>query len=73
MVHQRKNKLPKLRRVLGTTDEVRAVFRDTGGKQLAEVRGRAPRRTDVNELVGAGDVRIEFYDKDGKRLLQSST
>jgi hypothetical protein len=26
----------------------------------------------VNKLVGAGEVRIEFYDQEGKLILQTS-
>jgi len=66
------NKLPKIQRVLGTTDNVRAVFRDTSGRQLAEVRDLFHQHTDVNKLVPAGDVRIEFYDQEGKLILQTS-
>lgn len=56
-----RDKLPKLQRVCGTTDNVRAVFFDAKGAKVA----------DVNRLLGKGDFTFQFYDKDGK-LLEST-
>jgi len=66
-----KDKLPKLQRVCGTTDHVRAVFYDAKGTKVAEVKDVFRQHTDVNKLLGAGDFTFEFYDKEG-RLLKST-
>ncbi len=62
------NKIPKLQRLLGTTVNVRVVVRDLQGKQVAEIRDVFSKRTNLNELVGQGEYRLEFYDKDGQRI-----
>ena len=63
-----RDKLPKLQRVCGTTDNVRAVFFDATGAKVAEVSDVFHRHTDVNKLLGKGDFTFQFYDKDGKLL-----
>ncbi|MBL9176696.1 MAG: hypothetical protein JNM65_01460 [Verrucomicrobiaceae bacterium] len=66
-----KDKLPKLQRVCGTTDNVRAVFYDAKGVKAAEIKDVFHQHTDVNKLLGTGDFTFEFYDKEG-RLLKST-
>jgi len=66
-----KDKLPKLQRVCGTTDNVRAVFYDAKGVKAAEIKDVFHQHTDVNKLLGAGDFTFKFYDKEG-RLLKST-
>ena len=63
-----KDKLPKLQRVCSTTDNVRAVFFDMKGVQVAEVKDVFHQHTDVNKLLGAGEFTFQFYDKDGNLL-----
>ncbi len=63
-----KDKLPKLQRVCGTTDNLRAVFFDMKGVQVAEIKDVFHQHTDVNKLLGAGEFTFQFYDKDGKLL-----
>ena len=49
-----KDKLPKLQRVCGTADNVRAVFFDAKGAKVAEVSDVFHRHTDVNKLLRLG-------------------
>ncbi len=63
-----KDKLPKLQRVCGTTDNVRAVFFDMKGVKVAEIKDVFHEHTDVNKLLGAGEFTFQFYDKDGNLL-----
>jgi hypothetical protein len=63
-----KDKLPKLQRVCGTTDNVRADFFDAKGTKVAEVKDVFHQHTEVNKLLGAGEFTFQFYDKDGKLL-----
>jgi hypothetical protein len=62
------NKMPKLERLLATTDGVRVIVRKLDGKVAAEVSDVFGRHTDLNQLVGTGEYRLEFYAKDGKRI-----
>jgi hypothetical protein len=62
------NKIPKLQRLLGTTDNVRVVVRDVQGKQVLEIKDVFRKRSNLNELVPHGEYRLEFFDKDGKTI-----
>ena len=63
-----KDKLPKLQRVCGTTDNVRAVFIDQQANKVGEVIDVFRQHTDVNKLLGKGEFTLQFYDKDGTLL-----
>ncbi len=63
-----KDKMPKLQRVCGTTENVCAVFFDMKGDKVAEVKDVFHQHTDVNKLLGAGEFTFQFYDKEGNLL-----
>jgi len=62
------NKMTKLQRLLGTTENVKVVVRDLTGKQVLEVQDLCNRRTNLNELLPRGEYRLDFFDKDGKPI-----
>jgi hypothetical protein len=62
------NKMPKLQRLLGTTENVRAVVRDTQGKEITEIQDVFHKHTDLNQLVGTGAYRLEFFDAASQRI-----
>lgn len=62
------NKLPKLKRLVGDNDFVRVLVRNLKGDQVAEIRDVLHLNTDLNRLVGPGEYRLEFFDRQGKRI-----
>ncbi len=62
------NKMPKLTRLLGTTENVRVVVHNLEGKQVGEIRDVFRRHTDLVKAVGPGQYRLEFYDSQGQRI-----
>ncbi len=62
------NKMPKLERLLATTENVRVVVLGLDGEQIAEIKDVFHQHTDLNKVVGSGQFRLEFYDKDGKPI-----
>jgi len=62
------NKLPKLKRLVGDNDFVRVVVQDLDGKTVAEFDDILNRRTDLNQLVGAGQFRLQFFNREGRAI-----
>jgi len=62
------NKLPKLKRLVGDNDFVRVVIRDLDGKVVAEIEDILNRRTDLNQVAGAGQYRLQFFDRGGRPI-----
>jgi hypothetical protein len=63
-----KDKLPKVQRLLGTTENVRVVVRDLNGKQVLEIRDVFHHRNDLNKMLPRGEYRLEFFDKNDKPI-----
>jgi hypothetical protein len=63
-----KDKIPKLQRLLITTENVRAVVSDLEGKQLAEIKDVFHKRTNLNSLLGPGQYQLQFFDKDNRPI-----
>jgi myo-inositol-hexaphosphate 3-phosphohydrolase len=63
-----KNKMPKLRQLLGTTENVCVIVYDLEDKQVAEIRDMLDQQTDLNKLVGTGQNRLKFLDENGNPI-----
>jgi len=63
-----KSKSAKLERLLGTRERVKLVVFDLQDKQVLVVEDVLHRRTNLNELLPAGNYRLRFLDKDGQRI-----
>ena len=62
------NKMSKLKRLVGNNDIVRAVVRNLDGKVVADIPDILNSHTDLNKRLGAGEFRLEFLDRDGRRI-----
>jgi hypothetical protein len=62
------NKLPKLKRLVGNHEFVRAIIRDSDGKIVHEIDDILNRHTDLNQLLGAGQFDLKFVDRDGRQI-----
>jgi len=63
-----KNKFAKLERLLGTRERAKLMVFDMQDKQMLVVEVVFHRRTNLNELLPAGNYRLHFLDKDGQRI-----
>lgn len=60
------NKMPKLKRILGDQDYVKAVFTDLKGNTILEVEDILNKHSDLNEALERGEYKVTFYDKSGQ-------
>lgn len=60
------NKLPKLKRLLGSNDIVKCVMKDSAGKEVLSIEDILHKHTDLNELLEQGVYQVTFYDEKGK-------
>jgi hypothetical protein len=67
------NKLPKLKRLLGNREFVRAVVRDSDGTIIREIDDILNRHTDLNQLLGAGQFDLKFFDRKGQQIELTQT
>jgi hypothetical protein len=63
-----KSKFAKLERLLATEGPVRMVVRDLEGKERIAVEDVFKQRLDLNEKIGPGEYRIEFFNAAGERI-----
>jgi hypothetical protein len=64
----RKNKLPKLTRLVAPHEKVRVEVYDLAGKKLFERDDVLHRRTDLNAELKACEYRLKFFAPDGKQI-----
>lgn len=62
------NKLPKAVRLVDPHTVVRAVFKNTDGKQVAELDDILRRHTNLDKLLGPGSYTVDFIDPDGNKI-----
>ena len=61
-----KDKLPKLKRLMGDSENVKAVFSDAEGKVLLELEDVLNKHSDLNASLERGEYKVVFYDESGK-------
>jgi len=66
-----KDKLPKLKRLYGEDTVLTLVAHDLAGNELLRVEDVYHTATNLNELLGAGEYKILFYDASGALLSPS--
>lgn len=59
------NKLPKLKRLLGSAAIAKAVITSRDGEVVLEVEDVLTKHTDLNEKLESGQYNVKFYDEKG--------
>lgn len=62
------NKMPKLKRILGDRDYVKAVFSDLNGNKILEIEDILNKHSDLNEALERGEYIVTFFDKEGNKI-----
>ncbi len=62
------NKLPKLKRILGSNDIVKCIISDGSGKEVLVIEDVLHKHTDLNLALERGEYVVTFFDEKGKQI-----